>query len=79
MLPERLPTVGKIKSWRDTGAPLEAEKDEIDDDHKRPAWVKIELITGKGQENVKLQSFEDTNVWVPYCRDVAVSCQYVVK
>lgn len=59
---------------------MEAEIDEQDVDHKRPAWVEVELTTGKGRgSTVKIQPFEDKSVWVPYCRGVAVSGAYIVK
>ena len=59
---------------------MEAELDEIDVKHKRPAWVEVELTTGKGKGiTVKLHPFEEKSVWVPYCRGVTVSDAYVVK
>lgn len=59
---------------------MEAEIGEQDPTHKRPAWVTVELTTGKGaREIVKILPYEDKNVWVPYCRGVAVSGAYVVK
>ena len=71
---------GIVRRWEDTAASLEAELDKIDAKHKRPAWVEVELTTGKGKDTaVKLQPFEEKSVWVPYCRGVAVSGAYVVK
>ena len=59
---------------------MEAEIDEQDVNHKRPAWVEVELTTGKGRgSTVKIQPFEDKSVWVPCCRGVAVSGAYIVK
>ena len=73
-------TCGIVTRWEGTVTALEAELDEIDVKHKRPAWVEVELRTGKGKDtNVKLQLFEEKSVWVPYCRGVAVSGAYVVK
>ena len=73
-------TCGIVRRCEDTAASLEAELDEIDVKHKIPAWVEVELTTGKGKDaNVKLQPFEEKSVWVPYCRGVAVSGASVVK
>ena len=69
-----------MRRWEDTPASLEAELGEIDVKHKRPAWVEVELTTGKGKDTtIKLQPFEEKSVWVPYCRGVAVSGAYIVK
>ena len=47
---------------------------------QRPAWVEVELTTGKGKgSKVKLQPFEDKAVRVPFCNGVAVSGAYIVK
>lgn len=61
-------------------ASLEAAIYEQDVDHNRPAWVEIELTTGKGMgTTVKIQPFEGNGVWVPYWRGAVVSRAYIVK
>ena len=73
-------TCGIVRRWEDTAASLKAELGEVDVNHKRPAWVEVELTIGKGKDTtVKVQPFEEKSVWVPYCRGVAVSGAYVVK
>ena len=73
-------TCGLVRGWQDTAASLEAEAHEKDVAHERPAWVEVELTTGKGRgSKIKLQPFEDKAVWVPFCRGVAVSGAYIVK
>ncbi|CAN0302870.1 unnamed protein product, partial [Pylaiella littoralis] len=73
-------TCGVVRDWGDTIASIAAEIVEQDPTHKRPAWVEVELTTGKGSgSTVKILPFEDRNVWVPYCRGVAVSGAYVAK
>ena len=42
--------------------------------HKRPAWVVIELTTGKGKGTIaKVQPFQEESVWVPACRGPAAT------
>ena len=74
-------TCGIVRRWEDTDTSLEAELDDIDIQHKRPAWVEVEPTAGKGKDTtVKLQRFGEKSVWVLYyCRGVAFSDVYVVK
>ena len=72
-------TCGIVRGWEDTDASLDAQTDETDPTCKRPAWVVIELTTGKGKgTTAKIQPFQEKNVWVPYCRGAAVTGAYTV-
>lgn len=65
--------------WGDTEASRAAEAAESDPQQKRPAYVHVRLTTGSGKgSDVKILPYDERNVWVPYCRGVAVSGAYKV-
>lgn len=70
---------GEVEDWVDTPASLTVDAGEKDPQKERPAYVRVRLTTGSGAGiQVHIHPYDETSVYVPSCRGVAVQGTYKV-